>query len=203
MAIAFFSANDITDRAPLIFEGKKGYAAAKSAPGFLPIGPWMVHGRHLDLRSRTSGMETVDLLLRIEEKEPISRSQWRQHSSSSQMIRGPLEILRMAAETWMGGEEADPAGALRGIGRRVDGRAVIPAGSLILTGTPGGTAIQSPTGMDRLRLIALGNLSMRGARAAFSAHCVRNRREMGFLSVGDRVETQIQYLGRQLWDVVP
>ena len=201
--IAFLSANDITDRAPLILDGKKGYPAAKSAPSFLPIGPWMVHGRHIDLRSRTSGMETVDLRLRVEEQEPAPRGQWRQHSSSSQMIRGPLEILKMAAEMWSSGEGTDSSGAFRGIVHQVGDRAMIPAGSLILTGTPGGTAIESPTNMDRLRLIALGNLSMRGARVAFAAHCVRNRQEMGFLSVGDRVETHIQHLGRQVWDVVP
>ncbi len=202
-SIAFLTVNDVSDRAPIILDGKIGFTQAKSRPGYLPIGPWLTHGRHLDLRSRTSGMETIDLWLRVEEKNPIHPGVWRQHASSSQMIRGPLEILKMTSEIWEESERPDATGELRGIARVVEGRAMIPAGSLILTGTPGGTAIESPSGMDRLRLMALGNLSLRGAKQAFAAHSVRNRLEMGFLSVGDRVETRVQHLGCQIWTVVP
>ncbi len=202
-SIAFFTANDVSDRMPLLLAGGVGIGKGKSSPGFLPIGPWMTHGRHLDLRSRTSGMETVDLWLRVEEREPSDSGKWRQYASSSQMIRGPLEILEMIAEIWSEGRSSEDPVEPRSIAREIDGRGMIPAGSLILTGTPGGTAIESPSGMDRLRLFALGNLSLPRARLAFAKHCVRHRREMGFLSVGDRVETRIQHLGRQVWTVVP
>ena len=201
--IAFFAANDVTDRLPMILEGYAGASQAKSLPGYLPVGPWMIHGRHLDLRSRASGMETVDLWLRIEEPEPMQVGSWRQYASSSQMIRGPLEILRLVAKEWSRASSDEASGDLISIATVVEGRPVLRAGSVVLTGTPGGTAIESPSGMDRLRLMALGNLSMRGAKLAFAKHCVRHRREMGFLSVGDRVETRIQHLGRQLWTVVP
>ena len=98
------------------------------------------------------------------------------------------------------GEDSRP---MPGITAVIDERPMIPAGSLILTGTPGGTAIESPSGMDRLRLMALGNMSMRGAKLAFARPCVRHRQQMGFLSVGDLVETRIQHLGSQRWTVAP
>ena len=201
--IAFFTANDISDRFPIILQGRDAFTQAQSSPGHLPIGPWLTHGRHLDLRSRSGGMETADMWLRVDEAEPFEAGQWRQHASSSQMIRGPVEILKMASEVWSESRGTNGSTQLPAIAREVDGRGMIPAGSLILTGTPGGTAIESPGGMDRMRLMALGNLSMRGAKLAFAKHCVRNRREMGFLSVGDRVETRVQHLGRQIWTVVP
>jgi len=201
--IAFFAANDVTDAMPIIMNGDAGLAEAKSRAGHLPIGPWLVHGRHLDLRSRDSGREAVDMWLQIIEAEPTFSGTWRQYGSSSQMLRGPLEILQGIMKVWS--EMKQPGAALEsGIAAtELDGRGVIPAGSLVLTGSPQGNALELPRGLDRLRLMALGRLSSRGARVAFAKHCILHRREMGFLSVGDRVEARVQYLGRQIWTVVP
>lgn len=68
---------------------------------------------------------------------------------------------------------------------------VLPRGTVVLTGTPAGTAIEAPQGIDKLRLFLLGNLSTGRARLAYAAHCVRNRREMGFLSPGDIVDAHL------------
>jgi hypothetical protein len=51
--------------------------------------------------------------------------------------------------------------------------------------------------LDRARLLLLGNLSTRRACAAFVLHCVRHRREMGFLSPGDVLDAFVGCLGRR------
>ncbi len=199
--IAFFTANDVTDRRPLILEGESAYTRAKSSPGYLPIGPWMVHGRHLKLRTRSGGEEALRLWLRIEEAEPFPGGTWRQDASSADIIRGPFEIIRMAAEIYQQSIRPDAAGIPRGIVRNSGGRTIIPAGSLVITGTPAGTAIEAPTDMDRARLLVRGSISTKRSKQLFARHCIANRKEMGFLHVGDTVETRIQYLGRQRWKV--
>jgi len=199
--IAFFTANDVSDRWPVILKGDEGYTVSKSHPTYLPIGPWMVHGRYLNIRTRGGGEEEVRLFLRIDEKEPFPGGTWRQDASSGDMIRGPLEIIGMIAEIYAESRRPDREGVMRHVARQESDRVVIPAGSIILTGTTEGTAIEAPTMMDRARLIALGNLSMNKAKLAFALHCVKNRKEMGFLHVGDIVETRIQHLGKQRWEV--
>jgi len=201
--IAFFVANDVSDRWPQIREGEPGYTRAKSRPTYLPIGPWMIHGRQLDLRTRSGGERSMRLWLRVEEADPQPGGSWRQNSSSAQMIRGPLEIVQMVAELHRESRQRDGAGVLRSVARVDDGRVTIPAGSLFLTGTPEGTAIEAPTGWDRARLLARGNLTVPGARLEFALHAVRHREEMGFLDIGDTVETCGESLGCQRWIVVP
>ena len=55
--------------------------------------------------------------------------------------------------------------------------------------------------MDRARLLVRASISTNRAKQLFASHCIANRKEMGFLHVGDTVETRIQYLGRQRWKV--
>ncbi|MEJ2086134.1 MAG: hypothetical protein P8Y44_10720 [Acidobacteriota bacterium] len=121
----------------------------------------------------------------------------------AEALRGPLEILQEIKEVWSERKQQQAGLEQASLANEVDGRGVIPAGSLVLTGSPRGTALEIPRGLDRLRLLALGNLTSRGAGVAFAKHCVMYRREMGFLSLGDRVETRVQHLGRQIWTVVP
>ena len=199
--IAFFTANDVTDRLPLILEGESAFTRAKSHPSYLPIGPWMVHGRHLKLRTRSGGEEALRLWLRIDEAEPFPGGTWRQDASSADIIRGPFEIIRMAAEIYQRSIRPDAAGIPRGIARTAGGRMIIPAGSLVIMGTPEGTAIEAPTDLDRARLLVRASISTNRAKQLFARHCIANRKEMGFLHVGDTVETRIQYLGRQYWKV--
>jgi 2-keto-4-pentenoate hydratase/2-oxohepta-3-ene-1,7-dioic acid hydratase in catechol pathway len=199
--IAFFAANDLSDRLPVILEGETGFTKAKSHPTYLPAGPWMVHGRYLKLKTVSGGDVAVRLSLLVDEHEPFPGGPWRQDASSVSMIRGPLEIIRMAAEIYRQSSRPDINGVMRHIAREENGSVVIPAGSMFLTGTPGGTAIEAPSKMDMIRLLLLGNFSLEKAKTVFARHCLKNRKEMGFLHAGDRVETRIQYLGRQIWEV--
>ena len=201
-SIAFFTANDVTDMMGILVAAEEGVDATAFRPEQLPIGPWLVHGRHLDLRSRHAGTEAADLWLRVEAEAPGRGEIWRQHASSSQMMLGPLEILRAVAAERSEVDSARSEGPTRLI-VEVEGRPAISAGSLVLTGTPPGSAVRRLDLLDRLRLLAAGNFSRRRARVAWIEYNVRHREELGYLSVGDRVETRVQHLGRQVWSVVP
>jgi len=202
-AIAFFSANDVSDRWPMILEGDIGFTKGKSNLAYLPLGPWMIHGKHLDLKTKQQGRNELGMQLWVDEAEEDPDGSWRQATSSADMILGPAEILGAAAQLYDGSTPPDSSGTPRPIARRTDGKLVLPAGSIILTGTPGGTALQAPVGMDRVRVIVRAGLSMKRARRHFARHCVEFRDEMGYLKAGDTVESTIQHLGHQRWAVVP
>lgn len=199
--IAWMQANDVSDRWPILEQGDAGFTLAKSRFGYLPLGPWMVHGRHLDPRTAQGGRDEVELSLRVEEAEPHAAGSFRQHASSREMVRGPRAILELAARVWRQSARCDAAGVSRGIVTLVGGRPALPRGTLVLTGTPGGTAIAAPQGLDKVRLLLLGDLSVTRARLAYAEHCIQHRREMGFLSPGDVVDATIGRLGRQRWEV--
>jgi hypothetical protein len=156
----------------------------------------MVHGRHLPV---ASGAMPLGLALSVEEADGGHHG--RQLGSSERWIRGPLEVLKMLAELHAQSVRPDRTGTPRRVAP-AEGT-VLPRGSLVLTGTPTGTAIEAPRGLDRLRLLLLGRFSAHGAREAFLDHCLRHRDDMGFLEPGDRVETTIEHLGRQIWRIEP
>jgi len=203
-SLAYLHANDVSNRRQIILQGDQGFTLGKSAPGYLPLGPWMVHGEDLDLATGGGGSRELVLSLRVEEPDRDPITVHRQHATSREMIRGPYEILRLFEDLRSRSIRPDTGGTLRGIAReQADGGALLPRGSIVLTGTPHGTAIEAPSGMDATRLFLLGNLSRRGAKLAFAAHCVRNREAMGYLTPGDVVDAHITGLGRQRWDVRP
>ena len=63
--VAFFVANDVSDREPIILDDANGYTL-ESRPSHLPIGPWMVHGRHLRPRTRSEGDQALRLGLEVQ-----------------------------------------------------------------------------------------------------------------------------------------
>jgi hypothetical protein len=82
------------------------------------------------------------------------------------------------------------------------GRRILPAGSLLLTGTPGGTAIRSPRAVDHAALVLRSLRYLRWPSEAYRQHLDDHRQAFGFLSTGDRVSGWITGLGRQEWQVV-
>ena len=199
--VAFFNANDITDRWPIIVEGDRGFTRGKSRPGYLPLGPWMIHGRHLDPSTVSGGRTPLRLSLNVDEGGAREHTSGRQNSNSTRMIRGPQQILAMLEDIAAASRRPDWDDIERGIAIERGGRSMLPAGSIVLTGTPVGTAIEAPTVWDRARLIVRGHFSPSRARRLFALHCERNRNPMGFLSPGDVVQASIQYLGTQRWQV--
>lgn len=197
--VAWLGANDVSERWSIVVHGDAGFTAGKSLPGYLPLGPWMVHGRHLAL---ASGAADLRLWLLVEEALPHPGGSWRQLASTGSMVRRPLEVLRLLAAIHRESVRPDPSGIPRGIVAEREGRPVLPAGSLVLMGTPEGTAVEAPTAWDKARLIARANLSTERARRRFAAHLDREREALGFLAAGDVVESCVEGLGCQRWAVV-
>jgi 2-keto-4-pentenoate hydratase/2-oxohepta-3-ene-1,7-dioic acid hydratase in catechol pathway len=202
--VAFFTANDVSDREPIILDDEAGYTRGKSHPGYLPIGPWMVHGSQLRPRTVNEGEHSLQLGLTV--REAIARdrvrSTTRQTASTDAMLRGPWAILQQIGAAFRDGEficMRDADGNPRYVH---DVNGVIPAGSILLTGTPGGTAIQKPGLLDKLQLFVRGGFTMEGAKQTFILDSEQNISDSAYLEAGDRVESWVQYLGRQRWPVM-
>lgn len=202
--VAFFTANDVSDREPIILDSQSGYTRGKSHPGYLPTGPWMIHGRHLQPLAPGEGRDRLELELLVQEPatgQRASRSQRQQNSATDRMIEGPWKIVETLAARYRQGIRTcmrDASGEPR---YTQNAAGIIPAGSIILTGTPGGTAIREPDTLEKLVLFLRGGLSIPGARQQLILDSESHIKESRYLEPGDLVETAITLLGRQRWRV--
>jgi 2-keto-4-pentenoate hydratase/2-oxohepta-3-ene-1,7-dioic acid hydratase in catechol pathway len=191
--VAFFVANDVSDREPIIFDADNGYTRAKSRPTYLPIGPWMVHGKHLRPRTRTEGDRVLRLGLEVFETAPAAvKAQRRQSAGTDEMLRGPWAIVGQMSRTLQQGKIVcmrDAYGEPRFVH---DANGVIPAGSIILTGTPGGTAVREPGLFDKASLFARGGFSVGRAKQVLVRDLEREIAATAYLQTGDRVEGWIE-----------
>ena len=201
--------NDVTAREPILRDRRAGFARAKGRPTYLPAGPWVVPGEHFtrDAPSLRRMVLTVDEGLGhdVRAGDPGSESGGRRHSLRQdarldELTLGIEELLALVSRQrhlTMSGVDGRPwpISVERGA------RRIIPAGSLLLTGTPGGTAIRSPGFGDRLALLARGLRHGRRPSEDYRRHLQEHLRTFGFLAPGDRVSGWITGLGRQQWDV--
>jgi 2-keto-4-pentenoate hydratase/2-oxohepta-3-ene-1,7-dioic acid hydratase in catechol pathway len=203
-SVAFLTANDVSDREPIILDSVHGYTRGKSHPGYLPTGPWMVHGRHLQPRTAAEGNVILELSVTVEEAAQgarPARTRRLQSSDTGRMILGPWQIIRLLVSRHQQG--------LRTCMRDADGKprytqtaaGIIPAGSLVLTGTPGGTAIQAPGLLGKLDLFVRGGFSPSGARRQMIEDSEEQLQDSRYLEPGDQVETAITSLGQQQWRI--
>jgi 2-keto-4-pentenoate hydratase/2-oxohepta-3-ene-1,7-dioic acid hydratase in catechol pathway len=125
--LGFVLCNDFTDRWMLAVEldfdapmGTTGFPDAKGGPGMLPIGPFLVIPRDADAFYR-------DLDLELYANERL-----RQRVSAASMVWSPEEIVQRAVRDCAVAYQSR-AGELG-----LTDCGGIPAGTLILTGTPGG-----------------------------------------------------------------
>jgi 2-keto-4-pentenoate hydratase/2-oxohepta-3-ene-1,7-dioic acid hydratase in catechol pathway len=209
--IAFFTANDVSDREPIILNASSGYTRGKSHPTYLPTGPWIIHGRNMPIKTSSYGEVPLDLGLEIIDakgsggQNEVHRREIRtaQRDVSTSIISGPFEIISLLSERYAAGGSVCMTDAY-GVSRYIhDSKGRIPAGSLVLTGTPGGTAVKAPDGLDKLVLFVKGGFSVQGAREKFVEDCERDSDKLGYLQAGDIVETWVELLGRQRWSVAP
>ena len=201
--VAFFVANDVSDREPIILDEETGYTRGKSHPTYLPVGPWMVHGRQLRPRTMNEGDHNLGLGLEVYEATASPGNvQSRQLASTDAMLRGPWAIVRYMSETLAKGNIICMRDAYGNPRYLHDANGVIPAGSLILTGTPGGTAIRKPGLLHKAELFLRGGFSLEGAREIFVEDAEQDIGATAYLESGDRVESWVEYLGRQRWSVV-
>jgi 2-keto-4-pentenoate hydratase/2-oxohepta-3-ene-1,7-dioic acid hydratase in catechol pathway len=202
--VAFFIANDVSDREPIILDSEAGYTRGKSHPTYLPTGPWMIHGHHLQPLAPGEGSDRLELGVRVTEVPPdgtAGRTRRLQDSATDRMILGPWEIVQTLAARYRQGIRTcmrDSAGEPRYTHTPAG---IIPAGSIILTGTPGGTAIREPRPLEKLDLFLRGGLSISGARQQLITDSEHHLEDSRYLQPGDRVETWISGLGRQRWVV--
>jgi 2-keto-4-pentenoate hydratase/2-oxohepta-3-ene-1,7-dioic acid hydratase in catechol pathway len=197
--VAYFLANDVTDREPV---ARGDAVAGKGRAGFLPMGPWMVHGD--DLRPFSSGCpRSLRMRLSVREGEHASL---RQDSETALMINDARAILETLAAAI---DPDEPGGTRSHLGLRVDGRErfyplalmargrpVLPKGSIVLTGTPGGTAMHAPA---TLPLLGRALFSFQRPSERFIEEQVANRAAEGYLGDGDVVVAAIDELGTQWW----
>jgi 2-keto-4-pentenoate hydratase/2-oxohepta-3-ene-1,7-dioic acid hydratase in catechol pathway len=197
--LAYFAVNDLTDRAPIILDENDGYTAAKADPGFLPIGPWMIHGAELPVFS-----EDLALTITCAVTKPGQSPAKRQEDKTTNILRDPEQFLRLLGEQLAADPEmagVDRQGERHPFALRIGERWVLPFGSLLLTGTPGGTCIRAPSTLRRLGLLLRGGFSMPRARRHFLRAQIRDRGKIGYLLPGDSVETRVEGLGTQGWSI--
>lgn len=181
-------ANDYTDRATLLRHvdvwdptSGKGFTTGKSAPGYLPVGDLFVVPR--DLRAFAAALE-----LRL----------WvngapRQQARVAEQI---WDLDRLLAETWARRDVTwEHRGGQVGL---LDADGSIPARSLILSGTPGGTVFQGVGWSTRLRglgrwLAGLGSQPVAGA--VVETYIDQARAGGAYLQPGDRVTIRVERLG--------
>jgi len=127
--------------------------------------------------------------------------QSRQLASTDAMLRGPWAIVRHMSEMLARGKIICMRDAYGNPRYLHDADGVIPAGSLILTGTPGGTAIREPGLLHKAELFLRGGFSLEGARGIFVEDAEQDIGATAYLETGDRVESWVEHLGRQRWSV--
>jgi hypothetical protein len=165
----------------------------------------MIHGSHLRPRTRGEGAHSLEIGLKVDEASSppdTGKPQLRQLARSDDMLRGPWAIIRYMSEGFRRGDIVCM--------RDADGRprflhnaaGVIPAGSILLTGTPGGTAIREPDLLAKAELFLRGGFSIPGARRVFVEELESDIGTSLYLQPGDRVEGWVESLGRQRWPVV-
>ena len=203
---AFFVANDVTDREPIIRHATvtgpgTGFVEAKGQPGFLPAGPWLVPGRELFAAVAACGGRGLPIRLEVDAGEGF---ELRQDANTELLLLDPVALLaRVAEQVRAAGLRSEMPVVRNGETRHyplaVDPAAPrLPAGSLVLTGTPAGVALATP---DPLGLVARGALRLRGPFEQFRQEELARaaaREPGGYLAPGDRVRARIAGLGTQI-----
>jgi 2-keto-4-pentenoate hydratase/2-oxohepta-3-ene-1,7-dioic acid hydratase in catechol pathway len=203
---AFFVANDVTDREPIIRNATvtgpgTGFVEAKGQPGFLPAGPWLVPGRELFAAVAACGGRGLPIRLEVDAGEGF---ELRQDANTELLLLDPVALLaRVAEQVRATGLRSEMPVVRNGETRHyplaVDPAAPrLPAGSLLLTGTPAGVALATP---DALGLVARGALHLRGPFEQFRQEELARaaaREPGGYLAPGDRVRARIAGLGTQI-----
>ncbi|MGH0029391.1 MAG: fumarylacetoacetate hydrolase family protein [Myxococcota bacterium] len=204
---AFFLSNDVSDREAIVRHAAltgpgTGFSQGKGWPGFFPAGPWMVRGSELFAAAAACGADGLGLRLFVnDEPEP------RQDSDTTRMILGPAELVaRIGSWIEEHGRRSSMTFSRDGGPERFyplavgEEQPVLPAGSIVQTGTPEGVALNapSPVGVTLRGLLRL--------RSPFQQFLVEEKTRVAeggtrYLAPGDRVRARIDGLGTQLFPI--
>jgi len=211
---AFFVANDITDREALIERigfspPGTGFVEGKGQPNFLPAGPWMVRGRELFAALEGCGAQGLGIGLSVDEGDGLVA---RQRATTEVMIVKPLALLTQIAaqiedqglRTTMPFEQDGETRYFPFAVQESEGAPpTLPAGSVVVTGTPEGVAMQAPS----IPAVTLrGLLRLRGPLEQFRLEQLARARSAepgGYLAAGDRVRAWVDGLGAQEFEIHP
>ena len=191
--VGFMLCNDLSERATQVLKldpshqsSGKGFTDAKSRPGFLPVGPYVVVPRN----PRTF-LPTVTLRLWVNGEQ-------RQEDSPKNMI---WDVERLVTEALAAG--ADPRFELDGKPLALLPEGKLAKGMLLVSGTPGGIILEAPSTQYKVlaaaAYVATGAfLSGKSVEQYVQEKYVDDLRASGkFLKPGDVVEAEGTFLGRQ------
>lgn len=192
--LAYFTSNDLSDRKPIILDIKSGYTQAKTHPGYLPTGPWLIPSRYMPNLFTIATDESLKLNLNVDSDSNMLQ---RQKSNTDLMIYKPHQVIDILSNKYQSGVRLCMRDA-HGIARFLySEQGIIPAGSLILTGTPGGTAIKEPDLIDQVLLFITGGFTIQGAKEKYVRESEINSKDKGYLQHNDIMYTSISQLGTQ------
>ncbi len=173
---------DMSNRRPQILCPGSSFTAAKSNPGFLPVGPFFVPIENFDLSDVDEKLPGFGMSLEVNGHE-------KQRANSNDMIFSPKELMKrilLAAETTHENHLGQKWTLLKTRG--------FERGDLILTGTPNGTALRAPSFGQKLALLArsITEIPWRSPRARFLEQEFCSGK---YLKPGDVVRARITHLG--------
>jgi 2-keto-4-pentenoate hydratase/2-oxohepta-3-ene-1,7-dioic acid hydratase in catechol pathway len=186
-----FVANDLTARCLQISKVRghtaRGFGDAKSLPGFLPVGPILAVPPPGTLAQLLGALK---LQLRV-------NGQVRQEADAAAMSFPLTTIMQRAFELDRKGFTM----SVKGNPVALLSQGFLPKGSLVLTGTPGGTAFQVPSAGSKCRAVLRAMLPMPIPRSPAIPSRIRGaligREKMNplYLKTGDVVEAEVFGLG--------
>jgi len=190
MMIGFLVVNDFTDRATLMHKmdsqnvtGGKGFPDAKSKPGFLPTGPYMVIPKNWQ-----AFVNELELQL-------VVNGEVRQKGSAKDMVWNIDTIIEksLAVKGQRNSYYQDKMVKL------FEGDC-IPAGSIIITGTPSGVVFNAPKSSfiigSVLKYIFTGRFFGNKLHPyILKQYFKKELRNPRYLKPGDCIESTISYLG--------
>lgn len=176
----FVVANDVSNRIPIIEDTEKGFSRGKTAHTFLPLGPYFVPSESLPISSK--GIPELEMHLKV-------NGELKQKAKTTDMSNSLydllVKIMEQRSELWV-----DARGQSAKL--LLDDKLV--PGDIILTGTPGGTALQVPALGGKLGLGLRALTEVRNPKSIFIEKEYCSGR---YLRDGDIVEAEIQFLGKQ------
>ncbi len=185
--IGFVLVNDISDRIPIILDPQWGYRSGKEQDTFLPVGPFFVPISFVKLDRQGRPHFPLELFV---------NGKIKQKDNSTSMILGIFKIkeqvLNGRSQLWSHTSK--------------ESRMTLPqgdfkSGDLILTGTPGGVAINPPTSLRaKLGIMyrTIKNSILEGKfRTLKEQFILEERSSQKYLKHGDTIFSRGGILGNQ------
>lgn len=185
--VGFVLVNDISDRVPIIMDPKFGYRKGKEQETFLPVGPFFIPAAF----TKFDKQEKPNFPLKL-----FVNGILKQQDCSTSMIHGissiKEQIIKHRSQIWQ--HDSKPASKTLPKGE-------FKCGDLILTGTPGGVAINPPTSLnDKLGILYRGirnSIFERKLRTLKEQFISDERNSQRYLNNGDVILSCGGILGKQ------